>query len=151
MGLLNGVVRSRYDEWTTPEGGRTVRLINKTGAPTVKGAMVSASPTVDGAFVLQSNEYDTIGAVYEAGIPDGMSCRVVGAGVAQVLLENGTAATRGNWVHAAATDGRADASLAAPGGAGFPEAAEHFKELGHCIETVTAGTDKLARVVLHLL
>lgn len=129
----------------TPEGGFAVPLINKTGAPSVKGMLVSASKTVANAFVAQTNEYDAIGAVYDAGIADGSECRVVIYGVAEVLLEDGKPAAPGNWVHAAETDGRVDASLAQPAGAGFTEASEHFKEIGHCISSVTAGTNKLAK------
>lgn len=135
----------------TPEGGMAVRLINKTGTASVKGTLVSAASTADGGFILQANEYDMLGVCYSDGVADGGACWVVVHGIAQVLLEDSTAATRGNWVHAAATDGRADATLTQPSGAGFTEAAEHFKEVGHCIETVTSGTNKLAKVVLHFL
>lgn len=135
----------------TPEGGIAIRLINKTGSASVKGSMVSASTGVNEAFVLQANEYDTLGVVYEAGIADGASCWVVTSGIAQVLLQDSTAATRGNWCHAASTDGRADCSLALPGGTAFTEVNEHLKEIGHCLESVTAGTNKLAKIILHFL
>lgn len=135
----------------TPEGGVATRLINKTGAASVKGSLVSADAAVAGAFKLQANEYDALGVVYETGVADGSPCWVVHYGQADVLLEDGTASAMGNWCHHAATDGRADCSLTQPSGAGFTEASEHFKEIGHCLQTVTAGTNKLARILLHFL
>lgn len=96
----------------------------------------------------QANEFDSIGVVYEAGIADGASMWVVIAGQADVLLEDGTAATRGNLAIASDVDGRADCSVANPG-VGLPAVDVHFKEIGHCLQTVTAGTNKLARCTLH--
>lgn len=132
----------------TPEGGIAVLLTNLTGADSVKGTIVSAS-TTPGGFKVQANEYDAIGAVYNGGVPTGGDTWVVICGLAEVLLEDGTAATAGNWCHMAATDGRADCSLTQPSGGGFVEASEHFKEIGHCLETKTAGTNVLAKIVLH--
>ncbi len=135
----------------TAEGGLAVRLVNKTGAASVKGTLAEASSAQDSAFGVADAEYDTIGAVYENGIADGALCWVVIGGIAEVLLEDATAATRHNWVHSATTDGRADASLAEPSGGGFNNANEHFKEIGHCLESVAAGTDKLCKILMHLL
>lgn len=132
----------------TPEGGIAVRYLNKTGAPSVKGTLVTASTVTDLGVVLQSGEYDTFGVVYESGIPDGAMMLVVVSGHADVLLEDGTAATRGNLAIASDVDGRADCTLSTPG-VGLPAVDTHFKEIGHCLQTVTAGTNKLARCTLH--
>jgi len=132
----------------TPIGGIAVALINKSGSPSVKGSVVSPSTEVDGAFILQSNEFDAIGVVYEGGVADGGLCFVVVAGVAEVLLKDETAGVRGYWVKAADTDGRAQATTA-PDGVGALVVSEHFREIGHCLESVDAGTNVLAMVILH--
>jgi len=92
---------------------------------------------------------DAIGAVYEAGVPDGSLCWVTFSGKAYVLLADGTASTAGYWVKSHATDGRADASFALPTGGSFVGIDDHFKEIGHCLETKTAGTNVLCKVMLH--
>ena len=133
--------------WITPEGGYAIRLTNNTGAPSVKGTIVTASSAVDNAVVLQNNEFDAIGPIYEDGIPAGEEVYVVIAGRAQVLLQDSTACTRGNLFICSPTDGRALA-IANPG-SGLPAVETHFKEIGHCTESVTAGTNKLAWAVVH--
>lgn len=133
----------------TPEGGLYTTLVNKTGAPSVRGSLVSASTGTDYAFELQSNEYDAIGVVYDNGVADGSACRVVFAGVADVLLKDTTAATHGQWLGAADTDGRAYAATG-PGGGGFPGVTDtHFKEIGHCLQSVGGGSDVLVRAMVH--
>ena len=47
-------------------------------------------------------------------------------------------------VGAADVAGRADATSATP-----PAAPTHFEEIGHCLQTISGGTDVLCRVVLH--
>jgi len=135
----------------TTEGGLAIRLVNKTGAPSVKGTIVEADGSTDFAFDITVVADDhAIGVVYESGIPDGGSCLVVVAGIAEVLLEDTTAATRGYWVATSATQaGRADATNAAPPGGGIPELDEHMTELGHALESVVGGTDKLATIMMH--
>ena len=135
----------------TPEGGIAFRMINKTGTASIKGTAVSPASAITNGFVLQSNEFDTIGFVYEDGIADGELCWVVKLGTAEALLEDGTASTAGNWVRASDVDGRADASLSAPPGNFNTATVEHFKEIGHCLETKAAGTNVLAKINIHLL
>lgn len=130
----------------TAEGGYTIDLLNDTGADSVKGSVVSASTSTDGAFELQANRLDAIGVVYDDGIPDGGLCRVAIAGQADVLLEDGAGASAGDWLGGADTDGRAYAKTSP----GPPvTTAEHFREIGHCLQTVASGTDVLARATLH--
>lgn len=128
----------------TSEGGLAVLLINDTGAPSVKGSMVQASASVDGAVSL-SAPYECIGVIYNSGVADGDPVWVVVSGVAEVLLKDTTAATRGYWVGVSSTLGRADATNAAP--PGLVDA--HFTEVGHCLQSATAGTDVLVKVALH--
>ena len=80
----------------TPEGGIAVRLTNKTGSASVKGTLCELSPSVDSAVVtVGANEPDVIGVMYESGIADGSDVWVVIQGVAEVLLKDTTASTRG--------------------------------------------------------
>ena len=133
----------------TPEKGIAVKIVNKTGAASVKGMLVETNETTSGGFEELGDLYDCIGIVYESGIADGAECFVVISGIAEVLLKDTTASTTGNWVKAADTNGRADATLALPSGGTIAQLREHFQEIGHCIETKTAGTDVLAKIVLH--
>ena len=133
--------------YLTPEGGVACTITNATGAASVKGSVVS-SGTTSGTFVLQTGQYDAIGIVYDDGIADGAACRVVFAGIAEVLFEDGVAPVAGYWVQASTVDGRAT-NAAAPSGGGFANASEHFKEIGHCQESASSGTDVLAACVVH--
>lgn len=132
----------------TADGGIAVQLINKTGAASVKGSVVSAG-SIDKSFALNTNEFNAIGAVFEADVADGSPCWVTFAGMAYVLLADGTAATAGYWVKSHATDGRADASAALPTGGSFAGVDDHFKEIGHCLETKIAGTNVLCKIMMH--
>jgi hypothetical protein len=130
----------------TEDGGIAIKMVNKTGSPSVKGELVESDSTVDRGFNLcEGDDVNCIGVVYEAGVVDGSDCWVVIYGVAQVLLKDATAATSSYWAATSDTAGRADCTNAnAPG-----VILTHFQEIGHCIETKIAGTDVLARVVLH--
>lgn len=132
----------------TPEGGLAVRYLNGTGGASVKGTLVAASTSANLTAIKQTNEYDTFGVVYEDGVPSGAEMWVVIAGKAQVLLEDGTAATRGNLAVASDVDGRADCTVAAPG-SGIPAVDTHFKEIGHCLETENAGANTPACATTH--
>jgi hypothetical protein len=136
--------------YITPEGGLARQLTNKTGAATVKGTLVFPSSTVDNAFETSTAQYDGIGFVYESGIADGSAAWVVFSGVAEALFEDGNAPVRDYWVRASTTAGRVYCE-AAPSGGGFINASEHFKEVGHCQESKSSGTDVLARVAVHFL
>lgn len=131
----------------TPEGGFAIKLTNKTGANSVKGTMVKTSTGTDNAFQTTAvNDFEPVGVVYEAGIADGSPCWVVVGGIAEVLLQDALASTRGNWVRTSITQaGRADASNAvAPG-----LVLTHFAEIGHCLESKVAGTNIMCKIVMH--
>ena len=130
----------------TPEGGVAVKLTNKTGAASVKGTLVSASTTTDNAFALQSNEFDCFGVVYEAGIADGSACWVVVSGIAELLMKDTVAAVRGYIAISADMDGRATC-IAVP--TATPTSDTHWKEIGHLIESKTAGTSVIAKAIIH--
>ncbi len=135
----------------TPEGGFAIRLTNKTGATSVKGSLIEADDSIDKAFKFtEADTDDATGIVYESGIPDGGECWIVVNGIADVLLEDASASGHGNWVRSSITQiGRVDATNAAPPGGTINEIFAHLKEVGHSLETVAGGTDKLMRMFLH--
>ena len=133
----------------TPEGGFAKRMINKTGVASVKGTLVIASTGTNYAFEISPvSAPNVVGVVYESGIADGSYCWVVTNGPAQVLLKNTTGSTKGHWVRTADVAGRCITAAAPPGG-GISEIDQHLCEIGHCMETVTSGTDKLCLVMTH--
>lgn len=135
-----------YGVSLSPEGAILRRMINKTGSASVKGTLVSQGGTVARSFIATTgNSADCIGVVYENGIADGEECWIAVGGRAQVLLKDSTAATAGYWVKVSDTTGRADATVSGPPGGDV----SHWREIGHCDEDVSAGTNKLAYVHLH--
>jgi len=135
----------------TGEGGRAVSLINDTGSTSVKGTIVVASSNLDLAFsISDADEEQPIGAVYEDGVANGGFCFVVVGDLGDVLLEDGTSGTRGYWVRTSETQqGRVDATNPAPPGGGIPELGRHMAEIGHSHQSVSAGKDKLMRMMIH--
>ena len=131
----------------TGERGFLTKIVNGTGAASVKGALVSESTTADNQYIHQSNEFDTIGVVAEAGIADGSATWIWKNGSrCQVLLKDGESATRGYLMLAADTDGRAR-NVDVP--SSNPAVAEHFKEVGHVAESKASGTNVLVLTDTH--
>lgn len=144
---VGGVIAMGYDT-DTGERGWLLRFTNRTGHTSVKGELVSASTATDKEVVLQASEYDVIGVVAEAGIAEAADVWVWTAGSrCRVLFKDGSAATRGNILVAADTDGRA-IDIANPG-QGAPATETHFKECGHVLESTAAGTNVLALASIH--
>jgi len=141
---------SSTSTFITDEGGFVISLLNKTGAPSVKGSVVAASATTDEGFrLITVNSPDPIGVVYEDGISDGESCLVVVSGIAEILFVGNT--TRGHLARGFLT---ADGGSYVAGKA-LSEAVptspfasdKHFYEIGHVIQSrVGAG---LAKCVIH--
>lgn len=132
----------------TGERGFLVKMINRTGGASVKGTLVSASTTADREAILQTNEFDMIGVVQQAGVAEAGEMWVWTVGsVCQVLYKDTVAAVRGNILLAADTNGRA-IDAANPGG-GLPGTDTHFKECGHVMESKNAGTNVLALCSIH--
>ena len=131
----------------TKEGGLALRLTNKTGVNSIKGTIVEAHAGTDNAFrVCDANSVESFAIVYEDGVPDGSECLIIVGGRCQVLLKDATASTRNNWVQTSDVPGRADATNASP--AASPQ---HFREIGHAIESKGADTNVLAYMMLHFL
>lgn len=129
----------------TDEGGYAIKLTNKTGGASVKGTVVMVSDTTDNAFRANIVDSDMpIGVVYENSVADGQECFVVISGIAEVLLVNSVAITRGYIVYSSATvAGRVDSAASAPA------ATQHFREIGHALESKVGGTNVLAKCSIH--
>lgn len=142
----SGFAAVGYDP-ATGERGLLVKHINRTGHASVKGECVACSTTADNEVICSPNGFDIIGVVAEAGIAEGAEMWVWKTGsVAQVLLKDGTAATRGYVALGDDVDGRVY-GIAVPNS--NPVQAEHFREIGHFHESKDAGTNVLALVDLH--
>ena len=132
----------------TAIGGFAIKLTNKTGGNSVAGQLVKADTATNDAVILTAaSDVECFGVFLDSGIADGAEAWVVVSGIADVAMKDNTAATRGNWVETSDEAGYADATSASPAAA-----PQHFNEIGHCIESVTAGgagTHILARCVLH--
>lgn len=133
----------------TPEGGFAVKLINKTGAASVKGRAVEVSQTTNNAVGLVGiDEADCVGIFYESGVADGELAWIVTTGIADVLYIN--AATR---YHLARVNVAADSGAVAGGiiSEVFPTSPfatdKHFAEIGHVLETI--GAPGLAKTIIH--
>jgi hypothetical protein len=134
----------------TDLGTPTVSMLNKTGASSIKGTLIEAYETTGTDLAFKVADIDTthaIGVVYEAGVSDGDMCRVVLCGLAECLIEAGDTIETGYWARSGSTTaGRVELQVATGGGS----IAEHFKEVGHCVESAgVAGASDLARIVLH--
>lgn len=130
--------------WFTTEGGIYQTFINATGGVSVKGTLVQSSFTVNNAVETTPPDFSMpIGVIYEDGIANGAPVKVVTYGRAEVLLKDGVASTRGYWCGVSDQAGRMYQAVT------VPAATEHFREIGHSLETVAGGTDVLATVTLH--
>jgi len=133
------------------DNANIVWLINNTGAVSVKGTIVTASNVADNGFIVNPADVPAaIGIVAVSGIPDGEGCPVIISGKAQVLLQDNTIATRAYWVKVSDTqNGRANAVNQMPPGGTITALEDHMSEIGHCLQSVSAGIDKLAWIILH--
>jgi len=146
VNLFENVVGVGSDS-ATGERGYLMRVINNTGATSVKGTILSSCPSADKSVCLQANEFDAIGVCAESGIANGAEMLMwKGESLCQVLFKDGESATRGYVLLSADTTGRGR-NVAVP--SSNPVVAEHFKECGHITESKTAGTDVLVLCHLH--
>ena len=126
----------------TATGGFAIKLTNKTGVASVAGQLVQASITADDAFAISgSASDDTMGVVLDAGVADGSEAWIVINGIAEVLMDSSGSARGDRIISSTTTSG--SATVWNTGGV----VAEHFQEIGHCIETVSGVG--LARCVIH--
>lgn len=135
----------------TAEGGYAITMVNKTGASSMKGALVTAGGGVDfGAVLVPADVPNCVGMIYTPGVPNNGTMLVVIMGIAEVLFQDGMAPNVGWWVASAqAVAGRAMTAALPPGPDLPSQIDQHNAEIGHCLETKAAGTDVIARCVLH--
>lgn len=133
---------------STPEGGVVTFVINKTGAPSIKGYIVEPSLTTDfGVKYTEPGDSDPLGIVYDSDVPDGGQMRIVVAGIADVYYRGNV--TRGTFSRVATTVEAGNGGQAVNEALPTPPFAtdKHFQEIGHPIESrVGAG---LAKTILH--
>ena len=80
-----------------------------------------------------------LGVIYDSGVADGSAIWVVVGGIAEVLIENSTAANLRAYVSMSTTvAGRANAA----------GVAASTLDVGSCIKAAVAGTDVLATILL---
>jgi hypothetical protein len=130
----------------TEEGGIVTKYINKTGAKSIKGTIVVCDTNNNSVSVAPADSYSNIGVIYDNNIANGQYVWVVTKGRAQVLLKDSTASTAGNWIKVSNVAGRGDATGAVPSP---PTSAEHSKEVAHCVESKSAGTNVLCFAEIH--
>jgi hypothetical protein len=151
MGFLQNPIQTNGNFLITPEGGYAIKLKNKSGSPSVKGAIVMASGTHDNAFEVvpttNPHVYMPIGVVYNSGVVDGDFAWVVVSGIAEVLAMDNHEITLGSGIRTVSTvgqDGRAGKFTPDPADA------EHFREIGHTLEYKSAvDANRLFKAVLH--
>lgn len=132
----------------TAEGGVAVKLVNKTGANSIKGYCVTAGSADNSVILVAIDVPNCIGVFYESGIPDGSDAWVVVSGIADVYFWN--APTRGYLARTGLTSDTGEIS-----GQALSESVpttpfavdKHFCEIGHVLET--KGTSGLAKIIMH--
>ena len=132
----------------SPIGGDLTRLTNKTGGVSEAGRLIEASTTTDDAFeYADANGTECMGIIYEDGVPDGDECWIAEGKIAEVLFEDNHGPNRHDWVATSISEAGYATSQESP--AASPQ---HFREIGHCIQSVSAGgegTHVKARCLLH--
>jgi hypothetical protein len=139
------------DDTSTNERGLQLKVINRTGATSVKGTIVTPSASYDNAaeLVTTTSPYDATGVVYEAGVADGSPMWIWTTGaICKVLMEDSEATTRGDWMRCSTvTNGRGKSdAIPTP-----PTSDTHFQEIGHAMESNAGGTDQLVLTWFHTL
>jgi hypothetical protein len=136
----------------TPDGGVATKMINKTGATSIKGTIAHHHATIDFGFELcPDDEADQIGVIYgdDDGnqVADGAECWVVSNGRALIYFESAT--TLGHFVRSqVAGDGGTIGYAIAEAAPTSPFSSDkHFQEIGHVLEAT--GAAGLAMCVLH--
>lgn len=133
----------------TPAGGIARKFTNKTGGASVRGQLVTTGSAANSVILTTAGVPNAMGAMWSRDVADGGTCYVVISGVADVLFADGQSPTVGWWVGSSdAVNGRARAAASLPDNSGAG-VTMHNHEIGHCIQTINAGTDVVARVVLH--
>ena len=129
----------------SPEGGLLVRMLNSSGGTLLKGKTVRADAgTNDGMILAATSDEMAIGVVYQ-DILAGVYGWIVVAGIAEVLIDTAGALTPGFWVGCStSTTGECSAQAASPG-----STVQHFREIGHTIQSRAGGATTRVRCIIH--
>lgn len=130
----------------SPEGGYLFPLINDSGIISEKGTVISMSTgSIDSAYnITAANGINPIGVVYESGIMNGEKCLCVLNGIAQVLLQNDTATSRGNWASMSTDRGRITNTPT-------KSSISFQQQVGFCMQETVSGTDVLTLIKLQFV
>ena len=136
----------------TPDGGICIKLVNKTGAGSIKGYLATPSDANDSSFILTPDDVpDNFGVIYgdDEGnsVADGVECWIIISGIGYVYFE--AAVTRGHFVRSQINaDGGTPGIAVAEAMPTSPFSVDkHFQEIGHAIEST--GEAGLAKCVIH--
>ena len=132
----------------TKEGGLAVRVLNATGAPSIKGYIVEASHSLDnGVAYAEGGDPDPLGIVYDGGVPNGDYIWVVISGIADVYYSD--TVTNGSISRVSTVAEALSAGIAVNEALPVPPFAsdKHFQEIGHPIQARTGAG--LAKTILH--
>lgn len=133
----------------TADGGIARKMVNKTGAASVKGTVVETGATVANSFALVGvGDPDPVGVVYEDGVADGSECYVVFTGAAKVFYVGATSLHDFARVCVAGdTDDEAGKAISEAAPVSPFATDKHFQEIGHVIEAI--GSAGLALTMIH--
>ena len=128
----------------TSEGGLVILVHKLPVSITRRGLVCRASTNIPLSWeISQASERSMLGVIYEDDENPDLTWVVI-SGIAQVLLQDGTAAAPGNWVKTSDSQpGRANATTVTPPDGTMPKISERLRELGYCLESKTAGIDVL--------
>lgn len=133
----------------TPEGGLAVWVVNNTGAPSFKGAILRASESVENAVdLLPIDAANPMSIAYDDGVPNGELMRVVFSGKAEVFYVGSTVLDYLARMTVAGDSGAATGKGIAEAGPNPPFSTDkHFMEVGHVMESRTGAG--LALTIIH--
>lgn len=149
--MFSMFLRPSYKKYFSNYGSPLTTVINKTGSASVKGTLVAVHNSIDRAVRIPVAPYDIVGVVYTNGIADGGEIKIITGGLAEILLVDGTASGSAHWMRASSDAYGRGVCTTDPTGLGALTADDHFKEIGHSIQAVSAGTNKLCLTIFHPL
>jgi hypothetical protein len=130
---------------TTDDGGLAVKLVNKTGADSIKGYCVTAGSADNSVILVPVDSVNCLGVFLESDIPDGSEAWVVVSGIADVYFFTET--TRGHMARTGLTADTGEVSGQAISEA-FPAVLDDtLCKVGNVLESKAAAG--LAKVLLH--
>lgn len=134
----------------TEQGEYQILLRNASGHTSKRGEVLVCSFDTDLAVTTCAvNSKLPFGIFGSTGIPNGGLAWVTIGGKGQFLLDDSTGSIRGYWINTSHTStGKAQTWMSEPSQPTF-STTEHDEECGHCLETVTAGVDKLFWGIVH--